>query len=201
MLCENLYQDILNNALLRFNIVIVRLIIYALVEYQMLIKCYPMRFLIIEVFKCVRGINPSYLNDMFIAPTSNYDFRNSSRLLQPKFNTYTFGYKSFRYFGSKVWNLLPAKLKKRITIYMHSERSCMTGASRTKLLKSWKCWIYKCTMTTLQVYLYIFVTIIPCRYLYLCAFYRFYALYRFCWYTAIFLLRYCCPIRYMQMLI
>ena len=58
-----------------------------------------------------------YLNDMFIAPTSSYDFRNSSRLLQPKFNTYTFGYKSFRYFGSKVWNLLPAKLKKSDNIH------------------------------------------------------------------------------------
>ena len=79
---------------------------------QLSVKMNLMRFLIIEVFKCVRGINPSYLNGMFIAPTSNYDFRNSSRLLQPKFNTYTFGYQSFRYFGSKVWNLLPAKIKK-----------------------------------------------------------------------------------------
>ena len=77
------------------------------------VKMNLMHFLIIEVFKCVRGINPSYLNDMFIVHTSNYDFRNSSRLLQPKFNTYIFGYKSFRYFGSKVWNLLPAKYKKK----------------------------------------------------------------------------------------
>ena len=79
---------------------------------QLSVKMNLMRFLIIEVFKCVRGINPSYLNDMFIDPTSNYDFRHSSRLLQPKFNTYKFGYKSFRYFGSKVWNFLPAKIKK-----------------------------------------------------------------------------------------
>ena len=48
------------------------------------VKMNLMRFLKIEVFKCVRGNNPSYLNDMFIAPTSNYDFLNSSRLLQPK---------------------------------------------------------------------------------------------------------------------
>ena len=68
---------------------------------QLSVKINLMRFFIIEVFKFVTGINPSYLNDMFDAPTSNYDFRNSSRLLQPKFNTYTFGYTSFRYFGSK----------------------------------------------------------------------------------------------------
>ena len=78
---------------------------------QLSVKMNLMRFLIIEVFKCVRGINPSYLKDTFIAPSSNYGFRNPSRLLQPKFNIYKFGNKSFRYFGSKVWNLLPAKLK------------------------------------------------------------------------------------------
>ena len=41
-----------------------------------------MYLLIIEVFKWVRGINLSYLNDIFINPSSNYDGRNSSRLLK-----------------------------------------------------------------------------------------------------------------------
>ena len=103
---------------------------------QLSVKMNLMRFLIIEVFKCVRGINPSYLNDMFIAPTSNYDLRNSSRLLQPKFNTYTFGYKSFSYFGSKVWNLLPAKLKKNNNINAFRKELydwCLTDEAATVL--------------------------------------------------------------------
>ena len=33
---------------------------------QLSVKMNLMRFLIIEVFKCVRGINPSYLNDIYI---------------------------------------------------------------------------------------------------------------------------------------
>ena len=69
------------------------------------------RVLSIEMYKCVKGINPTYLNEMFSISASSYDFRNQSRLDQPKFNTRTFGYKSFKYFGAKLWNLLPSYLK------------------------------------------------------------------------------------------
>ena len=86
---------------------------------QLSVRTNLIRLLSIEVFKCVRGINPSYLNDMFTEPSSCYDFRNPSRLLQPQFNTYTFGYKSFRYFGSKVWNLLPSNLKRCDNIHAY----------------------------------------------------------------------------------
>ena len=57
---------------------------------QLSVRINLIRLSSIEVFKCVRGINPSYLNDMFTEPSSSYDFRNPSRLLQPKFNTYRF---------------------------------------------------------------------------------------------------------------
>ena len=32
-------------------------------------------------------------------------------LLQPKFNTKRYGYRSFKYFGSKIWNSLPTSIK------------------------------------------------------------------------------------------
>ena len=57
-----------------------------------------------------------YLNDMFTEPSSSYDFRNPSRLFPPKFNIYRFGYKSLRYFGSKVWNLLPSNLSDQLLV-------------------------------------------------------------------------------------
>ena len=79
----------------------------------------------------------SYLNDMLNAPSSCYAFRNPFRLLQPKFNTYGFGYKSFKYFGSKVW-IFSHRIRKGLTISMRSERSSMTGVSQTKPPKSWK---------------------------------------------------------------
>ena len=52
-----------------------------------------------------------YLNGMFINKESIYNLRDQSRLLQPKFNTKRYGYRSFQYFGSKIWNSLPASIK------------------------------------------------------------------------------------------
>ena len=56
-------------------------------------------------------MNPAYLNELLITHESKYELRNRSRLLQPKFNTYRYEYNSFRYLGSKLWNLLPSHLK------------------------------------------------------------------------------------------
>ena len=62
---------------------------------------YRLRFLGIEMYKCIKETNPTYLNDLFCEQTSDYQLRDSSRLIQPKFNTFKFGFKSFRYFGAK----------------------------------------------------------------------------------------------------
>ena len=83
----------------------------AITRLIMMIRIYLMRLVAIEIFKCSRGVNPLYLNDMFINKESNYNLRDQSRLLQPKFNTKRYGYRSFQYFGSKVWNSLPASIK------------------------------------------------------------------------------------------
>ena len=42
---------------------------------------------------------------------SKYNLRDQSRLLQIKFNTKRYGYRSFKYFGSKIWNSLPTIIK------------------------------------------------------------------------------------------
>ena len=42
---------------------------------------------------------------------SKCNLRDQSRLLQPKFNTKRYGYRSFKYFGSKIWNSLPTIIK------------------------------------------------------------------------------------------
>ena len=78
---------------------------------QLSIHMNLVRLLAIEIFKCLNGMNPAYLNELLITHESKYELRNRSRLLQPKFNTYRYGYNSFRYLGSKLWNLLPSHLK------------------------------------------------------------------------------------------
>ena len=51
------------------------------------------------MFKCMNGLNPLYINEMFVGKDSIYNLRDQSRLLQPKFNTKGYGYRSFKYFG------------------------------------------------------------------------------------------------------
>ena len=65
----------------------------------------------VEVYKCVRGLNRTYLNDLFTEPLANYNFRDKYHLHQPQFHTYTYGFRSFKYSGSKLWNSLPRAIQ------------------------------------------------------------------------------------------
>ena len=51
---------------------------------QLRIRINLIRLVAIEMFKCTKGINPAYMNDMFIDKESKYNLRDQSRLLQPK---------------------------------------------------------------------------------------------------------------------
>ena len=93
------------------------------------LSVYRIRCLGIEVYKCFNGLNPNYLNNLFKQPSLKYELRDSHRLEQPKFNTFTYGLRSFRYYGSKLWNVLPFSVKntkemhvfkKNITEWCHS---------------------------------------------------------------------------------
>ena len=75
------------------------------------LKAYRIKCLAVEVFKCVHEFNATYLNRLFIEPLPHYNFRDRRRLNQPKSHTYTYGFRSFRYSGSKLWNFLPRAIK------------------------------------------------------------------------------------------
>ena len=49
------------------------------------------RFLGIEVYKCKHDMGPQYLNELFQSNNATYNFRDSQKLIQPKFNSITFG--------------------------------------------------------------------------------------------------------------
>ena len=74
-------------------------------------SAYRIRCLGIETYKCFHGLNPGYLNNLFKQSSTKYNLRDSCRLEQPKFNTFSYGQRSFRYYGSKLWNLLPFSVK------------------------------------------------------------------------------------------
>ena len=78
---------------------------------QLRIRLNLIRLVAIDMFKCMNGLNLLYINEMFVGKDSGYNLRDQSRLLQPKFNIKIYGYRSFKYFGSKVWNCLPPYFK------------------------------------------------------------------------------------------
>ena len=93
---------------------------------------YRLRFLAIEMYKCARSENTEYLNVLFNKKESVYNFRDDDILHQPKFNTITYGYRSFAYYGTKLWNALPHDIKKsenvnifktKLNIWCRSERA------------------------------------------------------------------------------
>ena len=76
-----------------------------------------LKFLAIEVYKCIHHLNPPYLNELFQIKNVKYNLRDKSILKQDKFNTVKFGYKSFQYYGSKLWNHLPNEVKNSPDVY------------------------------------------------------------------------------------
>ena len=78
--------------------------------------------IILEVFKSVHNSSPLYIQDMFEIKKSSYSMRNSSKLVQPKRNTTTFGFRSFTYFGSKLWNDLPIDFKETTHLALFRDR-------------------------------------------------------------------------------
>ena len=67
--------------------------------------------IILEVFKSIHNANPLCIQDMFEIKKSSYSMRDSSKLVQSKRNTTTFGLRSFTYLGSKLWDDLPNDFK------------------------------------------------------------------------------------------
>jgi len=69
------------------------------------------RYLITEVYKCLNGLNPIFLNDLFAKKIINYSLRTTNLLKLSKPRTLTYGRKSIVYRGSRMWNILDIKLK------------------------------------------------------------------------------------------
>ena len=67
--------------------------------------------LLVEVFKCIRGLNPEFMNTIFVMDNKPYDTRSGSTISQNRVKTIKYGIQSFAYQGAKCWNLLPANIK------------------------------------------------------------------------------------------
>ena len=60
--------------------------------------------ILIDIFKTLRGMNPPYLQQMYVLKETQYDFRNEKIIIQPETNKVTYGIRSLSYVGAKLWN-------------------------------------------------------------------------------------------------
>ena len=63
------------------------------------------------VYKCVNNLTPSFLGNMFINHTSNYNLRNKNLLKRANCRTVKNGSRSLSDYGCKLWNELTDTIK------------------------------------------------------------------------------------------
>ena len=98
-----------------------------------------MKTIACEVFKSLNSLNPSFMRSMFVEKDNIYDLRDGSRLVQPSFNKIRYGKNTFSYYGSHLWNMLPANIK-----------NCATDMKMFKqLISTWQGPNCQCSMCTL----------------------------------------------------
>ena len=71
------------------------------------------RLLCTEVYKALNSLNPCFMQELFKLRETNRNARNKYKLNLnvPVVNQVTYGTKSFRSFGPKIWNSLPHDVK------------------------------------------------------------------------------------------
>lgn len=79
---------------------------------------------LLMVFKCLNGLGPSYLSELFLPYEPSRTLRSSgSRLLAtPKAGTKTQGDVSFQFYGVRLWNDLPKDLRAAENVHVFKSR-------------------------------------------------------------------------------
>ena len=78
-----------------------------------------MRYLCIEIYKTFNNLNPGFMKDIFQVQQSTYSTRRPNNIKVPRVNQTTFGTRSIRYEGAKIWNHLPNSLKSADTLEIY----------------------------------------------------------------------------------
>ena len=70
----------------------------------------------IQMYKIKNQMVPSYVQELFTRKESHYSIRDNDLFNIPRFKTVSYGKKSFRYFGAKLWANIPKDIKEKPSI-------------------------------------------------------------------------------------
>ena len=96
--------------------------------------------LAIEIFKAFNNIGPAIVRDIFVVRIHNGpSLRNPTDFVVPMIKTVTFGEDSLRYFGSKIWELIPQEIKnvQNIATFKNSIRKWIPNKCPCRLCKTY----------------------------------------------------------------
>ena len=102
-----------------------------------------LRTLCVEIYKTLNDLNPSFMNNIFKLKINGREFRDKYKLNLdiPKWNQRTFGYKSLKVLGPKIWNNLPYHVKSSDNLDTFKN-----------LLKNWDGNLCKCNLCKNDIY-------------------------------------------------
>ena len=79
----------------------------------------------IQMYKVKYKMVPEYIQELFSRRESNYDIRDNDLFDIPRFESITYGKKSFSYYGAKLWTNLPKEIKGKTSLV--SFKSALTS--------------------------------------------------------------------------
>ena len=68
------------------------------------------------MYKVKTQIVPSYVRELFSSRESQYDLRDNDLFNIPNFKTITYGEKSVKYYGAKLWSNIPSDYKQCVSL-------------------------------------------------------------------------------------
>ena len=70
-----------------------------------------MQHLCIEIYKTLANMNPPYMQELFERSSSSYSTGRPYDLMVPRVNQTSFGSRSIKFEGSRLWNHLPQNIR------------------------------------------------------------------------------------------
>ena len=106
-------------------------------------------WLMIELFKILKGMTPNYLCDFHVYADTPYDTKDKCKSIQPLKKMTTYGLSSFQYYGAHVWNLLPINIKAAQSLQeFKSLIRSLPGSTRSCHICIALFWLMYCTLRT-----------------------------------------------------
>ena len=113
--------------------------------------------LMLEVYKCLRNENPSFMWNMFHEKSIQYNLRSKNLLMLPQTNTIEYGNDSIVFRGSISWNYLPNEIKSQASVYTCKKciKSWSGGDCNCKICNCKSCHVH-CVIFALSLFFFCF---------------------------------------------